>query len=459
MSYSFHHPDKWASANIDLIEETLEKEKKAVVFIAGASSSGKSYCARLLSRTLEKYSHHACIISLDSYNHGLSGIIPNKVNLHYFNGSLTHLDEIIKIIKDIIIKIPFSKKYDENTLNLIRPAIKDYFPDKDTLEKFLQALHSEWKVLNFDEPTVYDMNLAAEDVKALLRGESVEKKEYSKIVSERIPSGVTLKGKDYDVIILEGIYALNSALISMFDRDRIITNFIDGNPKTLFLRRIIRDAKATSAGSTFTTSLYFRFIIPSYISTILPSRENADVVYINDMSFLEKKYGDLYTTKMEVHTNSKEAIDHILRHSKIDRIIYERDTFFMAPNEENQSDNILRLRAYSFDEGRTYIPSSLVHKGIPKVRKDGKIIRPINVLIKEGEFGKVWKDEVSCLQDFASAGFLIGPIQKKIKWRIRYKEQMLTIRYVEGRGYFVEFDDTKDGDAVKFIRETLAKHS
>ena len=138
MSYSFHHPDKWASANIDLIEETLEKEKKAVVFIAGASSSGKSYCARLLSRTLEKYSHHACIISLDSYNHGLSGIIPNKVNLHYFNGSLTHLDEIIKIIKDIIIKIPFSKKYDENTLNLIRPAIKDYFPDKDTLEKFLQ---------------------------------------------------------------------------------------------------------------------------------------------------------------------------------------------------------------------------------------------------------------------------------------------------------------------------------
>ena len=303
------------------------------------------------------------------------------------------------------------------------------------------------------------MNLAAEDVKALLRGESVEKKEYSKIVSERIPSGVTLKGKDYDVIILEGIYALNSALISMFDRDRIVTNFIDGNPKTLFLRRIIRDAKATSAGSTFTTSLYFRFIIPSYISTILPSRENADVVYINDMSFLEKKYGDLYTTKMEVHTNSKEAIDHILRHSKIDRIIYERDTFFMAPNEENPSDNILRLRAYSFDEGRTYIPSSLVHKGIPKVRKDGKIIRPINVLIKEGEFGKVWKDEVSCLQDFASAGFLIGPIQKKIKWRIRYKEQMLTIRYVEGRGYFVEFDDTKDGDAVKFIRETLAKHS
>lgn len=459
MNYSFHHPDKWASANIDLIEENLEHNKKALVFIAGASSSGKSYCANLLYDTLKKNGHRAVVISLDSYNCGLSGIIPNKVNQNYFSSGIKNIKEISKVIKPIIIDMPFNKKYDDEAIEKISPAIDSFFENKEDKEKFLKSLQKEWAVLNFDEPSVYDMDEAAQDFKLLLKDDIVEKKAYSKICCERVPSGTFLNGKNYDVIIVEGIYALNDSMLRKFPRDEVITNFIDGNPKTLFLRRIIRDAKATSAGSTFTTSNYFKYIIPSYISTILPSKENADVVYINDMTFLEKKIGDLYTTKMEIHTNSKEAVDHILRHSKIHKITYERDTYFSAPKEENPSDNILRLRSYSDDEGKTYMPSSLVHKGIPKVRKDGKIIRPINVLIKEGDFHKVWTDEISCIRDFAFAGFLIGPIQRKIKWKIVYKDQSMTIRYVESKGYFIEFDEPHKREAIQYTQNVIEKYS
>lgn len=457
MIYSYHHTDKWASANIDLIEEILERKEKALVFIAGASSSGKSYCADLLKKALEKNGYHSCVISLDSYNFGLSGIIPNKVNLNYFNNSLKNIREISKVIKPIIIDIPFNKKYDDEAIEKISPAIDSFFEKKEEKEKFLNGLQKEWAKLNFDEPSVYDMDSAAEDFKALLKGESLEKKKYSKICCERIPGGEMLNGKEYSVIIIEGIYSLNNSLLRKFDRENIITNFIDGNPKTLFLRRILRDAKMTSAGSAFTTSNYFKYIIPSYLSTILPSKENADVVYINDMTFLEKKFGDLYTTKLEIHTNSKEAIDNILENSQIEKTIYERDTYFSVQNEENPSDNIIRMRCYSYDCGKTYQPSSIVHKGIPKVRKDKKIIRPINVLIKEGEFGKIWSDEVSCIRDFASAGFMVGPIQRKIKWKIKYQNQNMTIRYVESKGYFIEFDEPHQKEAILFTKKIIEK--
>lgn len=457
MSYFVHHPDKWVSANIDLIEECLEKHDKTVVIIAGASSSGKSYCSSLLAQFLKAKGHHPLSISLDSYNFGLSGIISNKVNLHYFNNSLKDIRKIASDIKSVITDIPFDKKYDEEALFKIEPVIAKYFNDEDK-EKFLKGLHEEWKVLNFDEPTVYDMEEASQDVHTLLKGGTIEKKKYSKVVSERVPTNVFLDGKECDVIIMEGIYALTPSLVKSFDHKNLITNFIDSDPKTLYLRRIIRDAKETSASSVFTTSLYFKYIVPSYINTILPNKDHADVVFVNDMTFMEMKEGTLYTTKMEMQTKSWEAIDHIIRHSKLHKITYEKDTYFTSRDEPLNSQNILRLRCYSDDEGKTYIPSSLVHKGLPKVRRDGKSIRPINVLIKEGDFFKVWPSEMDCLQDFAKAGCLIGPVQKKIKWKIEYKNQNLTIRYVEGNGYFVEFDKPYVKEAIDYTKNTIARY-
>ena len=457
MSYFVHHPDKWVSANIDLIEECLEKHDKTVVIIAGASSSGKSYCSSLLAQFLKAKGHHPLSISLDSYNFGLSGIISNKVNLHYFNNSLKDIRKIASDIKSVITDIPFDKKYDEEALFKIEPVIAKYFNDEDK-EKFLKGLHEEWKVLNFDEPTVYDMEEASQDVHTLLKGGTIEKKKYSKVISERVPTNVFLDGKECDVIIMEGIYALTPSLVKSFDHKNLITNFIDSDPKTLYLRRIIRDAKETSASSVFTTSLYFKYIVPSYINTILPNKDHADVVFVNDMTFMEMKEGTLYTTKMEMQTKSWEAIDHIIRHSKLHKITYEKDTYFTSRDEPLNSQNILRLRCYSDDEGKTYIPSSLVHKGLPKVRRDGKSIRPINVLIKEGDFFKVWPSEMDCLQDFAKAGCLIGPVQKKIKWKIEYKNQNLTIRYVEGNGYFVEFDKPYVKEAIDYTKNTIARY-
>lgn len=448
MSFTFHHLDKWVSGNIDLIEENFETNNKCVVFISGASSSGKSYCAEILSSFLKKKNYNPVIISLDAYNVGISHIIPRKVNENYYGGNIKYLSDICSRIHDVIVNEKFEEKFSITVIEKLKPILSSYFSSVKEEENFLSLLVKEWKNLNFDEPSVYDMDEASKDIISLLNGESIKRKSYSKIISEREESNEIISSS-HDVIIVEGIYALNDSLLNKFDRNKIITDFIDSNPKTLFLRRILRDKEITSASSAFTISLYFRSIVKSYLDTILPSKRNADIIFYNDLSFAELKNGNLYVTKREMRVNDENLINTLLNESIIKSIQYEKDTYLIVKEEKNKEENILRLRSLSSDLGRSYIPSSLVHKGYPKIRKDNKIIRPINILIKEGEFFTIFKDEDDCLSSFASIGFIVDKVTHKIKWKINYKDHNLTIRKVENKGYYIEFDKPYDEILIK----------
>ena len=353
-----------------------------LILIAGASSSGKSYGAVFLKQMLEKMGHKACIISLDQYNGGLSRIIPNKVNLNYFNSSIKDMGRIYCKIKPIIENVDFSSKYDETRLSLIKDALKDDF-NESHLDKFITGLGIEWSKLNFDEPSVYDLKEASRDIKDLLKGKTIEEKLYSKVVSERIKSNSIINGDECSFIIVEGIYALNDELLDELKGIEIVKNFIDGNPKSLFLRRLIRDMGSTSASTSFTAKLYFSSIMDSYRQTILPSRSKADLVLDNDMSFAELRSGNLYLSKNLYPVNSKEGLKRLEDNSLLLERSFQKDFYIVCENEKQEENNILRFRETSFDEGKTYKPASLVHKGAPKWRKDNKIIRPVNVLLDE----------------------------------------------------------------------------
>lgn len=451
MSFTFHHLDKWVSGNIDLIEEDLETSNKSVVFISGASSSGKSYCAEILASILKRNGYSPVIISLDSYNVGISHIIPKKVNANYYDYKIKDLDKICSLIHDVIVNVDFEDKFSPFVIEKLRPILFPFF-SLDEEERFLSLLVKEWKNLNFDEPSVYDMEEASRDIISLLNGNDIKRKKYSKIISEREDSDEIISST-HDVIIVEGIYALNDSLLKRFDKKRIITNFIDSNPKTLFLRRILRDKTSTSAPSSFTISIYFKSIVKSYLETILPSKKNADIVLYNDMSFSELKNGNLYITKREMKTDDENLINEILSESIIKSKTYEKDTYLTVKEEKNKEENILRLRSISNDEGKTYLASSLVHKGYPKIRKDKKIIRPINVLIKEGEFLDIFDSEETCLSSFSNIEFDIDKILYKIKWKISYKDHNLTIRKVENKGYYIEFDKPYDEVLIKELQK------
>ncbi|HIU70729.1 MAG TPA: hypothetical protein IAC60_03985 [Candidatus Enterosoma merdigallinarum] len=452
-----HHVDKWGYCNLDLVEEVLEKEKKAIVLIAGASSSGKSFCADYLATMLKHNGHHAVTISLDKYNVGLSGIIPNKVNANYFSGGLKDMKTIRKRIKDIIYDVPFDKKYAPEVLDRIADSLSDVI-DPSCMPTFLKGLKEEWAKLNFDETTVYDLKEACRDIKKLCQGKRIRAKEYSKIVSERVPSDLIIDGKDYDCIIVEGIYALDKTVLRELGKAKnVVKDFIAGNAKSLFLRRIIRDSKISSASNAFTTKLYFTSILKSYQETIFPSRLESDILLYNDMAFSEIRAGDLYTTKEEIHILDERKAKKLLSACQVESLAYQKDTYFTCPGEKNDSlvSNVLRLRSLSEDGGKTYRPSSLVHKGKTKLRKDGKIIRPINILVREGEFDKVWQGESDCLKDFLSAGFYIGPVKYKRKYRLDYKGQKLVLNWIEGEDIILELNKPYRKDVLHEVKKLV----
>ncbi len=454
---TIHHVDKWGYCNLDLIEEVLEKEKKAIVLIAGASSSGKSFCADYLATMLKHNGHNAVTISLDKYNVGLSAIISNKVNLNYFHDSLKNMKAIHRKIKEIIYDVPFDAKYSRPVLLKIEEALQGLVPEKD-MKTFIEGLYQEWKKLNFDETSVYDLKEACQDIKKLCQDRRIRAKDYSKVISERVPSDTYIDGKDYDCIIVEGIYALDKTVLKEFCKARnVIKDFIAGNAKSLFLRRIIRDAKISSASSAFTTKLYFTSILKSYQETIFPSRLDSDILLYNDMAFSEIRAGDLYTTKEEIVIQDPRKAKKLLSLSKVESLAYQKDTYFTCPGEKTDSliSNVLRLRSVSDDNGKSYLPSSLVHKGKAKLRKDGKVIRPINVLVREGEFQKVWEDENQCLRDFLAAGFFIGPVKYKRKYRLDYKGQKLVLNWVEDDEIVLELNRPYHKDILKEIRRLV----
>ncbi len=451
MAKELHHLDKWGYANLDLGEEILESgQKKALILISGASSSGKSYGAIYLHEMLTKFGHRSCIISLDQYNVGLSHIIPNKVNSNYFNSSLLNINEICATIKPIIENVPFSSKYSQEQIDKIKPAISSFLKN-DQLDLFLEGLKKEWAKLNFDEPSVYDLLEASKDIKALLKEKTIEEKQYSKVISERIASNSFINGKDYSFIIVEGIYALNSLLLTNLKGIKTVKNFIDGNPKSLFLRRLIRDASKTSASASFTAKLYFSSIMDSYRQTILPSRNQADLILDNDMSFSELRSGNLYKTKNAYPIKNIEGMNNLISSSKLIERIYEKDFYVACENEKQEENNILRFRERSFDGGKTYRPSSLVHKGAPKWRKDNKIVRPVNILLDEESILDVWKDEGSFLYDFLTNGFEINRIEIKTKTRLLYKNINLTIFEIKDRMLYIELQDDIPNSILKEI--------
>ncbi len=441
---------RWKYFNVDRTEEILEHSKKAVILLAGASSSGKSFSAKLLQETLEEQGYKSVVLSTDSYNKGISGIICDKVNQKFFKGKLENIEKIKEIVKKCIYNTDFSEKFNKNDLINIKNGIKGLI-DKNDIPLFLRSLKSEFDIINFDEPSVYDLKKVARDINKLVANETIKEKKYSKVVSEQLPRDTVIDGSKIDVVIVEGIYALEDELLDNIDQNITVKNFIESDAKSLFLRRVIRDAKTTSADNCFTIGLYFKYIVPSYINGILPNKVKADCIFKNDMTFSELHSGDVYETKQKYRVKNAQTLKDLLSVAKVVSKEKQRDIYFCGKDEDVSGENLLRLRTIFDPDKNQYVPTSLVHKGAIKSRKDNKITRPINLLIKEGDFFKIFTSEQDFVDNMKFAQFDIERITKKTRTRIKLGELELTIDDIEGEGVFIEFGNDIDFNVIQDI--------
>ncbi|MBO5884433.1 MAG: hypothetical protein J6Q51_01410, partial [Clostridia bacterium] len=209
------------------VEKKL-KEKK-IVLVSGASSSGKSYMSNQMCKYFLKQNKKAIVFSADNYYKGLSRIVVQKAitNNSYSNYVKQNFKEICKIVKTATKNSPFTEKMCSNNISYIKTELNKLF-DTQTTERLVNDIINEYKVINFDEPFAVDLNQLAKHINILAEGGEIIVPQYSFKTSEvEYYETNKVNAKNYDVIIIEGIYVLRDEVLDKIDKNNTVKATIE----------------------------------------------------------------------------------------------------------------------------------------------------------------------------------------------------------------------------------------
>ena len=171
-----------------------------------------------------------------------------------------------------------------NGLKPLQISLDDYFVDRDKTPKDENG--------NFDFESIYALNLDLlnEQFNALFRGEEVELPKYDFPSGKSVKSGKKLKLEPNNVLVVEGIHALNPELTAHVPEEQIFRvyasalttilldnhNYIPTTDNRL-LRRIIRDYKYRGVSAQETIHRW-PSVRAGENKWIFPFQENADAM-------------------------------------------------------------------------------------------------------------------------------------------------------------------------------------
>lgn len=178
--------------------------------------------------------------------------------------------------------------------NGIRPiaiSLDDYFVDRELTPRDENG--------DYDFESLYSVNLELfnEQLNALFKGEEVELPRYDFPTGKSVKSGKKLRMRPNDVLVIEGIHALNPELTSNIPQEQIFRvyasalttilldthNYIPTTDNRL-LRRIIRDYKYRNCSAQETIRRW-PSVRKGENKWIFPYQENADAMFNSAMLF------------------------------------------------------------------------------------------------------------------------------------------------------------------------------
>ncbi len=126
---------------------------------------------------------------------------------------------------------------------------------------------------NYDHPFAFDNDLLIQHVKSLINRESVELPTYDYVNHTR--SDQTIKVEPKDVIILEGIFALeNEQLRNLMD----VKIYVDTDSDIRILRRMSRDIKERGRSMESVINQYLSVVRPMHLQFIEPTKRFSDII-------------------------------------------------------------------------------------------------------------------------------------------------------------------------------------
>ena len=148
------------------------------------------------------------------------------------------------------------------------------FIDQDSYYKDLSNLPlDERREVNFDHPDAFDTDLLVSHLKALKRGETIEKPVYNFVSSLR--EAATTRVAPASIILIEGIMVLHSEPIRA---ELDVKLFVETEDDVRIIRRLTRDIKERGRDFDQVIHQYFRHVRPMHMAFIEPSKRWADIV-------------------------------------------------------------------------------------------------------------------------------------------------------------------------------------
>lgn len=264
------------------IYQDIIENKKRLVFISGASSSGKGTNAGILVQYLAKYGIRGLHIEADMYYKGVARIVTEKVVQQpefkkYASKCADIYNALLSVNKYDRLENKFKKENIAPMLQKLSAIV-----GKEDAPALIRALYDQHLNINFDEPTTNKFGDLEKDLKALLNGEKVMLSKYSFDFSECYEDESQVRdGNDYDVLIVEGLYMLRPEILHGFSPKEVATAFIDCDTPTMLSRRFYRDIQLarTKMLPEQTITLALKKVIPAYYAYILPTKSKAQHIH------------------------------------------------------------------------------------------------------------------------------------------------------------------------------------
>lgn len=135
----------------------------------------------------------------------------------------------------------------------------------------------ENKLYNFDLPSTIDSEQFLKDIKQLLNGEVVYKKEYS--FNNPLAVVKILEIKSAPIIIVEGLFILHfQEIAALLDH----TIFVDADEQVALDRRVKRDGLERGYPEEDVIYKWHNHVVPAYKEYLLPYRHECDKVVMNN---------------------------------------------------------------------------------------------------------------------------------------------------------------------------------
>ena len=223
-------------------------------------------------------------------------------------------------------------------------SLDDYFLDRD------QTPRDESGDYDFEHLHALNIPLLNEQMNALFRGEEIELPRYNFQLGKSEKSGKKLKLKGNEVLILEGIHALNPELTAQIPNEQIFRvyasalttilldnhNYIPTTDNRL-LRRIIRDHKYRGV-NTLGSIRRWASVRNGENRWIFPYQENADAIFNSAMLF------ELAVIKQQAEPLLEQVPENCEEHAEAYRLL--KFLHYIKPIPEDQIPPTSLLREF-----------------------------------------------------------------------------------------------------------------